>query len=1157
MGLQLILGGSGSGKTTYMYEKLIKKSGKILRKESYLAVVPEQFTMETQKNIVSLSPGNGTTNIDILSFDRLAKRIFDEAGRNPLKVLDDTGKCLIIRKIADENKEKLRMFLKKIKMPGFIDEMKSLISEFYQYGIGINELQNIYENLNGNNILKEKINDVLIIMRELEAYIKDRYVINEELLQKVCELIPDSEFVKNSYITFDEYTGFTPVQYKVIESLLRAGAEVNVALTIREPEKNMGGNLDTNIFSIAVKTAQKLKKTAENAGAIIYPDVILQENRRQNGELKYLENNIFKFGAKKKYWENIEKISIHHCSNKSNETDFVAAEILRLVREENYRFRDIAVVTGDIENYHNIVREKLDLYGIPYFIDNKTSLIKNPAIEAIRAAFEIISDNFSYESVFRYLRSGMTDVKMEDTDFLENYVLSRGIRGYKKYSEQFSVNDDVLNSAREAFFDEISILYDTMGRGKKFSLKEGVIKVYEFLVKLNAEEKLNELSRNFEEGGLLTRAREYSQVYGKIIELLDKIVFIMGDEQVKIKDFSNMLDSGFEEIKVGVIPASLDRVVVGDIERTRLNEVKVLFLIGANDGIIPKKESKGGIINNSERRFLADSNVELSPTERESIFNQKYYLYLVLSKMSDRLYVSYVMNGDDGKALRKSFIVSHIQKMYENISMVNETINTRAVIARNIATEDKVRKYIAENIYLYLNGDLDEQEKNQFRALYSMCVRGNIDISDLIEAAVYEAKPSKLSKAVTNAIYGQNLQNSVSRLEMFASCAYRHFVEYGLCLQPRREFEVNKIDVGNIYHKAIELFFKKVKSNKLSWKDLDDDIRDKMIKECVSLAVNEKGTDAIFDNSRSSYMVNRIEKIAEKTAMVIQKQIMAGEFVPTEFENYFSTEKNIESLKFYYDDGSQMGLRGVIDRIDYFDAGDDLYVKIIDYKSGHKQVNINDVYNGLQLQLVLYMEAALELTKKKYPEKNVRPAGFFYYNIDNPIIKEDELSVSAAGGDMLNAAMNETFKKLKQDGYFVGNDNVMEALQSRESDVPVVPLSFTKDGKLTSGSKAVTADDMDMLIGFVHNKSGELGEKIISGEIEKNPYITEGVMGGINEKVTPCMYCDFNNICGFDKKIKGYDYRVLVNQKEVEVWEKIRREVYENEKMDGESAKGN
>lgn len=1173
MGLQLIIGGSGTGKTEKLYRFLIKQSVEGYRKgEHFLAIVPEQFTMETQKTIVELSETKGTMAIDILSFQRLAKRIFEEAGLSTLKVLDDTGKCLILRKIIEENKDSFTVFGSKAKMTGFIEEMKSMVSELYQYGISEDKFDEMLKSAEQRPLLYAKLEDIKLITSKLREYLSDKFIMNEELLQRVCELIPTSKIVRGSYITLDEYTGFSPVQYDVIRMLLKYAAQVSVTITVRDADKiDYSEENNTNVFGLSIKTIKKLKQIANEEQVEIYSDIILTTMHRAkpDGAIAYLEKNIFKYGIKPYYsgrnaqgQEGMQdEISIHVCENPVSEAEYVAYTIHELVQKEKYRYRDIAVVTADIESYYYSVTEAFGRHDVPCFIDYKRSIIANPMVEAIRSVLEIITDNYSYESVFRYLRCGMSSLERQEIDLLENYVISHGIRGVKKWSREIEGEREEYEIARRKVLEDTTELYQTFKLNRRLTVQEAVAALYNFVLRLNMQKKLGDITAKFYEMGDISRGNEFSQTYDLVTELFDKTVFLIGEEQTNARELAAMLDSGFEDIKVGIVPPTLDRVVVGDMERTRLNRIKVLFLIGANDGLIPKSCSTPGVLTQTERSFLSDNGIALSPTARENVFIQKYYLYLVLTKMSDQLYISFKRSGNDGSSMRQSYIITTLMNMFQTkceqkdtgqtygvkgLKVVDEGKETISALPRNVTNIKTAVSYVSRNMYAYISGRIKESEKNVFRELYAFCIRNGIDMNGLIKAVAYQIENTAIDKAVARAVYGDNIHNSVSRLETFAACAYRHFISYGLMLMERKEYEIERNDIGSIYHNAIERFFSKVKDRKISFDRLDEEVRNLLINESVEEAVENEKSSVFEDSNRNSFMIERIKNISKKTAWILQQQIVAGEFMPSEFELYFSSDYGLDRLNYIYDDGTRMGLRGVIDRVDYYNDGDDIYVKIIDYKSGNKKLEINDIYHGLQLQLVIYMEAALEFTRKKFPDKNVIPAGMFYYNIDNPVVNSDEISVK---GEEDEEARNKNIDRIvlnkqKVNGFMCDDEHVLNAMdksmpeiREQGGDSLYIPVGYTKKGTFKSGSGQIAGSDMNHLIRYVHMRTGELGRRILNGDIAVNPYVKNYDRGE-----TPCSYCEFRTICGFDANRKGAVARTIHKEKSEEIWCRIRKE---------------
>ena len=589
MSLQFILGGSGSGKTYRLYTELIRLSMKE-PDTRYIAVVPEQFTMQTQKEIVSLHPNHGVMNIDIVSFNRLAYRIFEELAIENPQVLDDMGKSMVLRKVASGKKKELVLYKEHLGKTGFISQLKSMLSELYQYGVTPDMLSEELPDTM-SPMLKQKLSDISVMYQGFKDYIKDKYITTEEILDVFCRVLPQSELIKNSVITLDGYTGFTPVQYRILSLFLRFCKRVIVTVTI-DPSENMSRKMGVQeLFYMSRQMIWKLNDLAEEAHTSREKDILLLEHpavrfkkteTENENALDFLEQNLYRY--KGKTHKETESLRLVKALNPTEEITYLIHSMEEAIRKRGLRYRDMAVVTGDLGSYANEITHQFQINGIPYFLDDKKSILKNPMVELIRAAIEILQKDFSYESVFRYLRTALVTKKedKEKTDRLENYVIAMGIRGFKRWDSVWEgwyrgakeLNLEELNEFKEQIIAPLRRLREAF-REEESTVKSMSAAVTALLMETGIEEKLLVFESQFKEMGQLTLAKEYSQVYGLVMDLFDRLAGLLGEEHVSRKEYAEILDAGFSEIKVGLIPASVDRVVVGDITRTRLDHVKV------------------------------------------------------------------------------------------------------------------------------------------------------------------------------------------------------------------------------------------------------------------------------------------------------------------------------------------------------------------------------------------------------------------------------------------------------------------------------------------------------------------------------------------------------------------------------------------------------
>lgn len=1126
MSLQFIIGGSGSGKTYALYQDIIRQSIENPALH-YIIIVPEQFTMQTQKDIVTLHPRHGTMNIDIVSFQRLAYRIFEEQAIDSLAVLDDMGKSMILRKVAAAKKKELGIFASHLSQNGFIGQLKSMLSELTQYGVAKEQLVMLAGETGSNPRLQRKLLDLSVIYEGFGEYIKDKYITMEEILDVLAGAIPKSRIIENSVIALDGYTGFTPIQYRVLGQLLRCARKVAVAITADLRDNPYQVREKHQLFFMSKHTIHKLTELAIQTETPRDKDVLLKDDPaprfRKAGALQFLERNFERF-TNARYAEETSEISLHVALNPEKEVQFAVREIYRLIREEGMRYRDIAIITGDLAGYGRVVSHQLEAEGIPYFLDSKKSIITNPMVEMIRAALELVEKDFSYETVFRYLKTGLVPISREEADRLENYIIALGIRGHKRWSSPWErvyrggeqLNLVRLNELRDMIYQPLNALREGV-RGKEGDVRSKTAAVTAFLEAFETEKQFAAMEQQFTAMGEHSLAKEYSQAYGLVMDLFDRIVLLMGEETMTLKEYRAILDSGFEEIKVGVIPATIDKVVVGNIERTRLNHVRALFFIGVNEGIVPSATDQGGILTDMDKELLEKFHIELAPTAKQNGYTQRFYLYLLLTKPSDHLYVSYAVMDSGGKSRRPSYLIGALREMFPGAAVLDET---EAGALTRLVSRKSGMELLIEMLRDYPRLGADDCFYEIFK-WYADNEEYRDQVMKLVDAAFYVYQERGIGKAAAKALYGDALTGSVTRLEQYAACAYAHFLTYGLELMERREFELGQVDLGNIFHSAIDRVFKEMNERSLDFHTITEEERKALVADCVQQVAHEYES-ILSSSARNAYLAGKVERITDRTVWALGEQLKRGDFVPAGFEVSFSSTDSLEALKIGLSEDEVMHLQGRIDRMDLCEDEEHVYVKIIDYKSGGTSFDLVSVYYGLQLQLVVYMDAVLEMQQKKYPGKDVVPAGIFYYNINDPLIEDGQ----GLNGEELE---RELLRKLRVNGLVNSSLDAIRHLDreiATESDV--IPVVMKKDEVNTGRSSVAGRDRFELLRSYVHERLKGIGQEILKGDVAVNPY-KKG-------QRTACDYCRFKAVCGFDLKTSGYRFRKLKQLDEEAIW---------------------
>lgn len=1138
MSLQFYFGVSGAGKSKKLHSHIIDESIRHPEK-NYLLIVPDQFTMQTQLDLVTEHPRHAIMNIDVLSFGRLSHRILEEVGGGELPVLDDTGKSLVLRRVAEEEREGLTVLGSHLHKIGYIHEVKSALSEFMQYGVGERELETLLAYAKERGLLYYKLKDLQLLYRAFEAYIQGRFITTEGTLDRLREALPKSEIIRGSVIAFDGFTGFTPIQNRVISDLMKLTDKVIVTLTMDERENPYRMEGEQRLFYLSQKTVAALCRMAGEAGIPEEKAVWCRERKGErpprfadNPELAHLERNLFRYPPRI-YEKAVEKIHLMEASTPAQELRQTCIAIRRLLLQSaGLCYRDIAVVTGNMEVYGKEVEEVFSRFDIPVYVDHTRGILGNPFTSYLRSALQILLQDFSFDAVFHYLRTGLAGFEREETDRLENYVRRFGIRGRKRWSEAFTYREEnsegeeaalagleACNAMRARLLEQLApflVPLKTAG--------DMVRALYAFLTANEIQGKLSAYEKAFQESGDLARAKEYGQIYPLVIDLLDQLEGLLAGEEMTLKEFSEILDSGLMEITVGTIPQNVDRVQVGDIERTRLKQVKVLFFLGVNDGNIPKN-SGGGIISDIDREFLRESEIELAPSPREQMYIQRLYLYLNMTKPSEALYLSYARVGEDGRPLRPAYLVEMVRGLFPGLTP--EMPEREPAREQILCGADGVG-FFADMLREYAAGRITEEEQDTLVAFYR-CYEENPQYreqaAELVDTAFARHEDKPLSRAAATALYGASLLNSVSRLETYAACAYAHFLQYGLRLRERGEYSFEPVDMGNLFHGVLEAFSDKLAERGYTWFDFPAAEGRRLVAESLEACAAAYGETILYSNARNRHLLKRIERILNRTVQTLQNQLQRGQFLPEAFEVSFDVLENLDSLNIALSEKEKVRLRGRIDRVDIGETKDRIYVKVIDYKSGQRRFDLAALYYGLQLQLVVYMNAAVELVQKKRPDKEVVPAAMLYYRVTDPMAEGENLTPEEVNAQIL--------RELRMTGMVNDNDEAVRMLDGTFTEQSeILPLERKKDGNFSAASSVISEEDMRTVSNYVNLKIRSLGREILDGTIAVNPC----ELG--SEKA--CTYCVYKRVCGFDAGVEEYHPRKLEKLKAQEALEKMR-----------------
>lgn len=1129
MALRLFIGETDSGKTQQVYSEMITMSEAGAGKKHILLIVPEQATLEAQKTLVAEHPRHCISGVEVLSFQRLAYRVGDTLGIAGKTLLTDVGKHMLIRQLIEGSKDEFPFLSRYIHKKGYINELASLLTEFSRYTLDLEDFERVYTTMD-QSVLKIKLHDLKTLYSHYNKTLEERYLSGESVMERLVMQCHESGLLKNAHIYLDGFYGYTPIQYRLIRKLVEIAKDVTVTISI-PPSLCKGGLLDeSHLFYESRLTYEKIKGIMLEDPRATVEEIVMTANETVIAKA-FLRDNFYQYPYQV-YQRKVTGVSINRCTSYRQEVAYLRDSILRLVRYEGYHFKDITVLAGATGSYKQLLSEVFPSAGISYYVDDKQPVVTNEGVGFVLALVKLYSKNFDYTSVFDYLKSDFIESDHAVLDHMENYVIRYGVRGLSQWQKPWVYKvpdvhkkaDDPLavellgrvNALRELWIDPI-ITYRVKG---KATVKTYIKALYQLLIHHKFEERLQAKADNYLKEEAFEQSRAYSQIYRIIMDLLDQLSEMMDHNLVDYNQFLELLEAGFETIELGLVPASVDQVIVGDLTRSRIGKRKACFVVGINEGVIPSLNESTGLLTDDERTALEGLGMPLAPTAKVGLFREQFYSYMAMLRFSHQLYLSYTTTDESGKASRASHILTMIHKILPEIPSydIGEIYKKKYYGSTPAVTYEH---------YLSLIRSGNPADPAIGKWLLSHAPWAG-KLKKALLARSEQLLPKQLSSESNHELYGIKLNNSVSRLEQFSGCPFSHFMTYGLNTRERKAFEITMPHLGMIFHRVIELFSKRLKQRDMDWSEVTDVLRLQWIDDLLSEVLEEETYTVFFDNQRNRHRITRLKKMIDRALWTISWQIVQGDFRPLDAEWRFDgNEHALESINLSLEDQRKMSLRGTIDRVDHhLIAGMD-YVTVVDYKSSAHDFDVNQLYAGLQLQLIVYLNAACEIKEATYGQ--VQPAGVFYFKVDDPF-------VSGRNALTQEACNNEILGKMRLNGLVVDDHKVIEALdRSFAKKSKVIPISRKTDGTLAKASKIISDEDFDVLRQFTTMKVKALGNEIMQGHIEAKPYK--------DKKGTACDYCAYKSVCQFDPKLPGYDFREVIEEDQEQVLMRILQEV--------------
>ena len=1117
--LRLIYGKSGSGKSSFCFSEISKLIEEGKANKIYI-ITPEQFSFTAERKLMDEMEKIGygaVISAEVLTLSRMAYRVMQEVGGG-LESLSKCGKAMLVYSILSNNQKNLKFLGKSDEN---IDLSMRAITEFKKHGVSVDDLLSEISGVE-DLYLKNKLQDMSLIYKEFEDKISESYIEDTDLLTLLAKNLDKVDLVKNSIIYIDEFSGFTYQEYQVIKEFLRLAKEVNI--TICTDNLDFNTNPDIDIYYPNKITVKKLLNLAKENDIGTDESVHLEKGLRfKTEELQFLSSNLYSNNSTI-YGKDVENLSLFLAKNEYSEVENVAKKIEELIRKENMRYRDISIITKNIENYSSLVRAIFREYDIPVFIDEKRDLNQNIIVQYVLSILEVLSKNFSSEAVFSYIKLGFFDYEKEEIFKLENYCNKWGIK-QNKWKKDFTYELEIeskkkeverLNEIRKEIIEPLLKLQEEIKKNR--TVKNITIALYNFIINQNIEEKISKKISELEEKDLLDLAKEYKESYEIIIDIFDKMVLIFDDEKITIDKYQKIFKIGLKNSGLGKIPGTADQVILGDVDRSRSHKVRAVFILGLNDGVFPSSNKDEGFLNDSDREILKQDGIELANGTIDNLYEDKFNIYKAFTTAEEKLYLSYSSSDKDGKSLRPSVLISQIKKMFPKMKEESDVINKKYEIVNKKVTYEE----LIENIAKIKNREKIDEIWYQIYNYYKEQEEWNKKLTSDMQGLNYTNLPEKIKQENIDKLYGNTLKTSISRLEKYRGCPFSYYLQYGLKLKEKETLKVQSFDTGSFMHETIDSFFKVVREEDIDLAEIEEDKILEIVSNIIDESLNLNKNFIFTATAKYKVLVRRLKRIITKALKYIIITIVNSDFEVSGTEVEFGEKGKYEPIILELDNGKKIEITGKIDRIDTAKNEDGKYLRIIDYKSSAKNIDLNEVYAGLQIQLLTYTDAICR-------KEDIMPAGIFYFSLLEQManadkrLNEDEIEEMIRKNFKMKGLIIADVKIIKM------NDNTLKSGTSN-----LVPAGITTKGEINQrNTNGVKQEEFKILQEYIYKTIKDISKEILSGKIDLKPYNKQGK--------TPCEYCEYKTICGFNPKLNNNKYNYIDKKTKDDILNKMRQ----------------
>ena len=1156
MTLRFITGRSGTGKTTLIEQEIAQELKERPMGAPIVVIVPDQLSYSMEYSLSVKSGLSGMIRAQVLTFKRLAWRVLQEVGGITREEVDSFGYRMLVRSVLEDNKESFKLFKQAASKHGFAEQISDVMKEFSKYCIdqqAFTELKTSLAEKQAPRILQDKAHDLQLLLEKIEERLGTTYMDSEGQLNALADQLAHSEWLQDASIYIDGFGDFTTQEYTIITQLMKYTKRVTVVLPMEE-KVHTG---EHELFHTAQQQFETLQQLAYSESVDREERVHLTELQRfSNRELAHLEEQFDHYPPES--FESEGAIQIIEASNRRAEVHAVARSIRKMMREGK-RYRGMTVLNRQPDVYSELIQNIFTQYDIPVFISQKKPMLHHPLIEFARSLLEAVRTDWSYEAVFRAVKTDLffpvnesKPVWRERADRLENFVLAKGIHGKSRWQDEErwkvsryrglekvrTVQTDEELATQAEFAETRDMIREPIKQlqQKLQSARTGrdvAEALFYTIESLSIYDKIIELQQTEHTNHRLQAAAEHEQAWTSWINVLDQFVLMFGEKELPIAEAMKILDEGFDTLEFKLIPPSLDQVTVTTMELFNSMGVEAVFVLGANEGVLPLRNDHEGLLSDSDRELFSEMGITLAPTTKLQLMRESYMAYRAFTGASARLTVSYPIADEEGKALIPSLYVPRLQQMVSNIPTEIAVMEPTELseVEDKLAYIEHPDVALSYAIRIMRQASTHEEIAPQWQAVlayYKEDPLWSSVIESIVQPALKRQKTELLDTELTTGLYGSSFTTSVSRIESYYSCPFQHFTTYGLNLQERFEFQLEAPDIGDLFHAALKWVSDEVMRLGLSWAALTKEQCWQLGREAIDALAPKFFHRILLSSQRYAYIQRKLMQIIQRTIRALQSQARNSSFTPIAIEAGFGPDEEIAPLEINLKNGQRMHIRGRIDRIDTMKKDDQTYLRVVDYKSSARALDLTEVYYGLSLQMLTYLDVALEHAED-WLGVYANPAGVLYMYVHNPMLRlTKELNEDAVEKELL--------KSYKMQGYILEDADVALAMDDHiESESLIIPARLKKDGSFYSTSKVVAPEDINILRSFVRKKHQQAGDGMLSGDTRVYPYRLKEHM--------PCTFCSYQSICQFDSTDPTQPTRNYTAYKPEDSLEKMRKEI--------------